>query len=77
MELSYGPICRRTRQKYTDFPLIPFLWRAPSYKGGLDNLNKFKSRWPFSGVCTLFLVWGSKRKSHIITASRRKNCSVG
>ena len=29
MEISYGIICRRKRQKKAAFNLPPFLWRAP------------------------------------------------
>ncbi len=33
MEISYGIMCRRKRQKKPPFNLPPFLWRAP--KNGL------------------------------------------
>ena len=29
MDLSYGNICRKKRQKKADLGLTPFLWRAP------------------------------------------------
>jgi len=41
MDLSYGNICRKKRQKKADLGLTPFLWRAPLKNTFVDIRLKF------------------------------------
>jgi len=41
MDLSYGNICRKKRQKKADLGLTPFLWRAPTPGSSFGRITSF------------------------------------
>src|SRR6267143_46026 len=48
MEISYGIMCRRKRQKKPPFNLPPFLWRAPALCGFIDTAECVRYAFEFT-----------------------------
>src|SRR5882762_6399963 len=61
MEISYGIMCRRKRQKKPPFNLPPFLWRAPPSHLHVDT---------FTYVCQCGCI-GIDRKWRLCTSDER------
>src|SRR6266481_274357 len=68
MEISYGIMCRRKRQKKPPFNLPPFLWRAPPGRFQLA----FESFFGLNGVARLVLSTAGRGENKCKSQSQRQ-----